>query len=36
MKHMGQVSKIYDNKSCLYVLVMSRTGFKVNPHSIVA
>ena len=23
-------------KQCLYVLVMSRTRFRVNPHSIVA
>ena len=25
-----------DHKNCLYVFIMSRTRFRVNPHSIVA
>ena len=33
---MGQVSKIYDNKSSLYVFVMSHIRFRVNPYSVVA
>ena len=27
---------ILTSKKCLYVLIMSRTSFRVNPHSIVA
>ena len=28
--------KFDDYKNCLYLLIMSRTRFRVNPHSIVA